>query len=111
MGCQLFLYHIIRDFVNNPVERDILLMAYGFLDGYVDAANLTERRKKYCQNVGIRHSYNDMMLAKYWSDINKSLSHKENTIIAALTARLEKESSTVQRPPQGAGMRKHMESQ
>lgn len=86
-----YMVAIIRDFVDNPVDRDILLMAYGFLEGYVDTANLTERRKKYCQNVGIRHSDNDMPLAKYWSDINKNLSHKENTIIAALTARLERE--------------------
>lgn len=86
-----YMVAIIRGFVNNPVDRDILLMAYGFLDGYVDAANLTERRKKYCQNVGIRHSDNDMLLAQYWSDINKNLSSKENAIITALTERLEKE--------------------
>lgn len=86
-----YMVAIIRDFVDNPVERDILLMSYGFLEGYVDAANLTERRKKYCQNVGIRHSDNDMPLAQYWSDINKNLFSKENAIITALTTRLETE--------------------
>ncbi len=87
-----YIIAIVRDFANSPVDYDLILAAYGFLDGY-EYTEVKERHVQYCQDIGTHKPGKDTPLNVYWpaGDIDKSLNTKENSAIKKLTKRLENE--------------------
>jgi hypothetical protein len=87
-----YIIAIVRDFAYSPVDYDLILAAYGFLDGY-EYSEVQERHIQYCQNVGIHKFGKDTPLNVHWpaDDIDKGLNTKENSAIKKLAKRLESE--------------------
>lgn len=87
-----YIIAIVRDFANSPSDYDIILAAYGFLDGY-ECPEVQKRHIQYCQDVGTHKFGKDTPLNVHWpaDDIDKSLNTKENSAIKKLAKRLESE--------------------
>lgn len=77
--CSIYLISVFMEFLSTD-DAEIMLMAYGFLDGFVE--KLGERRKKYYEYA---HSYNKRLEKKNRKDKDNLLREKENHIIKALS--------------------------
>ena len=78
--CNAYLKSIFLKFLSVD-DAEIMLMAYGFLDGY-DDNNLRERRKKYWENA---HKTNKCFKRKKRKDKDNLLREIENDIIKRLS--------------------------
>lgn len=76
-----YLITIFNEFVPDIEKRDIIMAAFGLLNGYCDIHDPRNRHEKYCQIVGIHKGNKDIRLCDHWSDIHKNLNSKENAII------------------------------
>lgn len=92
-----YVLAIIRDFVNDPYDQDLLLAVCGLLDGYL-FESVGARRNRFCENVGIfdKKQNRDVPLNVHWEPdkgkgndpFKKHLNSKENTIIGKLSVAL-----------------------
>lgn len=91
---------VVKDLVNSPGDQDIILAAYGFLDGY-EKLNVTGRHELYCRNIGKNTTNGPLPLDIYWpqKSIRKNMNSKEN---AAITKMLE--ALIAKRASQGANL-------
>lgn len=87
-----YIIVVVEDFANSPVDRDIILAAYGLLTGYT-SSEVQDRHDQYCQDIGISKNERFIPLNKYWLErnISKNLNSKENAAIKKLAERLENE--------------------
>lgn len=76
-----YLITIFNEFVPDIEKKDIIMAAFGLLNGYCDIHDPRNRHEKYCQIVGIHKGNKDIRLCDHWSDIHKNLNSKENAII------------------------------
>lgn len=77
--CSAYLISIFMEFLSTD-DAEIMLMAYGFLDGFVE--KLRKRRKKYYECA---HSYNKRLEKKERKDKDNLLREVENNIIEELS--------------------------
>ncbi len=86
-----YIIAIARDFSSSPVDYDLILASYGFLDGY-EYPEVQDRHIQYCQNVGVYADGKNIPLIAHWADedIDKSLRTKENSAIKKMANKLEK---------------------
>lgn len=80
--CSAYLISIFMEFLSTD-DAEIMLMAYGFLDGFVE--KLRKRRKKYYECA---HSYNKRLEKKERKDKDNLLREVENNIIEELSKAL-----------------------
>ncbi len=87
-----YIIVVVEDYSNSPVDRDIILAAYGLLTEYT-YPTVQERHSKYCRDIGKNKNGKFIPLNKYWPkrDISKNINSKENAAIKKLTKRLENE--------------------
>lgn len=85
-----YMVAIVKDCVVSPVNQDIILAAYGFLDGY-ENLDITRRHELYCQKIGINKSGKPVPLCDYWPKHNqyRSMNSKENSALKKLNDNLE----------------------
>lgn len=83
-----YIIAVVKDCTNYK-DCDVLLAIYGLLEGYSEL-EISERREKYCQNVGIynKKQEKDLPLNIYWTNPQNSQIHREETALKHLVKTL-----------------------
>lgn len=84
-----YIIAVVKNLVNSPKDQDIILAAYGLLDGY-ENLDLTRRHELYCKCIGINKNDTDIPLHKYWpkDNIDRSMRSREDSAIKKLAKAL-----------------------
>lgn len=85
-----YIIAIVKDCTTDK-DCDVLLAIYGFMEGY-SGLEIGERRKMYCQNVGIYSTTKkkDLPLNEYWGSIKSNMSSREHIAIKHLLKELRR---------------------
>ncbi len=90
-----YIIALVMDYADYK-DADVLLEMCGYLEGY-EEINITNRRTKYCANVGIYNekTKKEQILAEYWGSIRSNMINRENGAIERLVDKINKRTSNI----------------